>query len=167
MIEHCLTDLQRLRAFLSKIDDPQFSREIINLGGSSIGQHTRHILEFYDGLLQGYACGCINYDMRKRAMILETDTSAALATIVEICSNLSLLQDKSLLLQGDFSHEESEQNSAIQTSVFRELAYCLEHSIHHQALIKVGLIELELLSCIDSTFGVAPATIRHRKSCAQ
>ena len=167
MIEHCVTDLKRFGAFLSKIDDPQFSREIINLGGSSIGQHTRHILEFYDGLLQGYACGCINYDMRKRAMILETHTSAAREIIVQLCSDLSQMQDKSLLLQGGFSHEESEKNSAIQTSVFRELAYCLEHSIHHQALIKVGLIELELLSSIDSTFGIAPATLRHRKSCAQ
>lgn len=167
MIEHCLTDLQRLRAFLSKIDDPQFSREIINLGGSSIGQHTRHILEFYVGLIQGSACGCVNYDMRKRSMILETDTNAACEIIVLICSDLSTLKDKSLLLQGDFSNEESEQNLPIQSSVYRELAYCLEHSIHHQALIKVGLIELDLLSCIDSTFGVAPATLRHRKSCAQ
>jgi hypothetical protein len=44
------------------------------------------------------------------------------------------------------------------------LAYCLEHTIHHQALIKIGLMELNLIHLIDQHFGVAPATIRFKKT---
>lgn len=53
------------------------------------------------------------------------------------------------------------------TFINRELAYCLEHSIHHQALIKVGLKEQNIENLIDENFGVAPATIRHKQKCAQ
>ncbi|MCA1746680.1 MAG: hypothetical protein LC655_03220, partial [Bacteroidales bacterium] len=64
----------------------------------------------------------------------------------------------------------SEGNSQkmISSSVGRELAYCIEHSIHHQAIIKAGLIDLNCTELVSSEFGVAYSTIRYRNdSCAQ
>jgi hypothetical protein len=70
-------------------------------------------------------------------------------------------EDYPLTLQGDFS-ENSVHHIQLLSSFHRELAYCLEHSIHHQALIKIGLIELGALHLIDESFGVAPATLKFR-----
>ena len=50
------------------------------------------------------------------------------------------------------------------TSVDRELLYCLDHAIHHQALIKIGLKELQIADLVGDDFGVAYSTLRYRAS---
>lgn len=55
---------------------------------------------------------------------------------------------------------------SISTNYYRELVYNLEHCIHHQALIKVALLQLNHVT-IDENFGVARSTIEYRKQCAQ
>jgi len=50
----------------------------------------------------------------------------------------------------------------IPSTTGRELAYCIEHSIHHQAIIKAGLISMGLNKLTDDHFGVAYSTIRYR-----
>ncbi len=52
------------------------------------------------------------------------------------------------------------------TNYFRELLYNLEHSIHHQALIKVALFNSTHIK-ISESFGVAPSTLEYRKQCVQ
>ena len=75
-------------------------------------------------------------------------------------------ETKFLILEGNFTGEAGSLTK-IATTFQRELAYCLEHSIHHQALIKVGLKELNLENIIEKNFGVAPATIRYHEKCVQ
>jgi hypothetical protein len=55
------------------------------------------------------------------------------------------------------------QNNLVNTSFERELVYCLDHAIHHQALIKIGLKEQELSHLVSQDFGVAYSTLRYRK----
>ena len=54
--------------------------------------------------------------------------------------------------------------SGVTTSFKRELVYCLDHCIHHQYFIKIGLVSLELGHYIHEDFGIAPSTLMHRKS---
>ena len=54
----------------------------------------------------------------------------------------------------------------ISTNYFREIAYNLEHTIHHMALIRVGLRELGDIP-VDDSYGVASSTIKYRQQCAQ
>ena len=54
----------------------------------------------------------------------------------------------------------------IETNYNRELLYNLEHCIHHQALIKVALLQSESIT-VDANFGVARSTIEYRNQCAQ
>jgi hypothetical protein len=54
----------------------------------------------------------------------------------------------------------------IESNYFRELLYNLEHCIHHQALIKVAILQCETVT-IDPNFGVARSTIEYRNQCAQ
>jgi hypothetical protein len=70
--------------------------------------------------------------------------------------------DQPLQLNANFSTESDKVNQ-IRTSFYRELAYVLEHGIHHQALIKIGVKNLCHEEFLDEGFGIAFATIRHQK----
>ena len=71
-------------------------------------------------------------------------------------------ENKNVVLQQIVDGEELN----IDSNYFRELLYNLEHCIHHQALIKVAVLQLEHLQ-IDADFGVARSTIEYRNQCAQ
>ena len=95
---------------------------------------------------------------------MENDPAFALNFIQEITDKIFNLEgDKTLTMFGSFTAD-SENKTAIKTSFYRELAYNLEHSIHHQALIKIGLSAMGLSYLVDSDFGVAPATIKCQNS---
>lgn len=164
---YCQENLIEIKKVLLKLTKEQYAFSSQTLFGASIGQHTRHILEFYQSVSIGLETKMINYDNRKRNLLLETDKDFAIQIIEQINAFLSKdSTDEPLVLEGNFCADEGKETK-IKTSFYRELAYCLEHSIHHQALIKVGLLELQCLHYIDETFGLAPATIRHRKICVQ
>ncbi|MBJ2175230.1 DinB family protein [Aureibaculum sp. A20] len=161
----CQENLNEIKKVLHQLTNEQYNVPSCTLFGATIGQHVRHILEFYQSLLSGVKTNTINYDSRKRNVLIETDTHYAIQIIDSINDGLKTINaDKLLILEGDFCAKEGKKIK-IQTSLLRELAYCLEHSIHHQALIKVGLLELNSISLIEDTFGLAPATLRYRKQC--
>ena len=55
---------------------------------------------------------------------------------------------------------------AIPSNYYREIAYNLEHTIHHMALIRVGINEVSSV-VLPTEFGVAYSTIKFRQQCAQ
>lgn len=167
MRTYCIENLNEIKLLLHQLTNEQYTFNAKLLSTASIGQHVRHILEFYQSVIKGLETNCINYDHRERNFLVETDKDAAIQIIDNIQTLLSIeIFDKLFVLEGNFCAEEGKQLQ-IQTTLLRELAYCLEHSIHHQALIKVALIELNLTSLIDDNFGLAPATIRYKKTCEQ
>jgi hypothetical protein len=103
----------------------------------------------------------VNYDKRNRDYRIQTDTQFALQCITDIKNQLEK-ENKTVVLQQIVDGEELR----IESNYFRELLYNLEHCIHHQALIKVAVLQLEHLQ-IDDNFGVARSTIEYRKQCAQ
>jgi uncharacterized damage-inducible protein DinB len=166
-MDHCKHNLLEIKSLLSSLKTEDYVKPLSLLSASTIGQHVRHILEFYICLIASKNTGVVNYDKRKRSLKIETSVQFAQEQIDWIIENLMLDNNNiQFTLEGNYTTE-SDEIIAIPTTYQRELAYCLEHSIHHQALIKVGLKELELESVINENFGVAPATIRHKKQCAQ
>jgi hypothetical protein len=51
------------------------------------------------------------------------------------------------------------------TNYYREMAYNLEHTIHHMALIRTGINDVSRIS-VPENFGVAISTMKYRKQCA-
>jgi hypothetical protein len=161
MKEACKNNLDELIHLLSQMSNEEYSKCCKTLFSASIGQHTRHIIELYLELIQGSKNIEICYDNRARNIVLETDVFIALEAIASIKIDIEQLQDAPVHLKARFSN--SGISSILGTTIFRELAYNLEHSIHHQALIKVGLSELGKLNLINENFAVASSTIRFRK----
>jgi adenosyl cobinamide kinase/adenosyl cobinamide phosphate guanylyltransferase len=73
--------------------------------------------------------------------------------------------NKEIILVAEDYGEEMEPVSII-TNYYREIAYNLEHTIHHMALIRVGVNEVSNILLPDE-FGVAYSTIKYRQQCAQ
>ncbi len=153
--------LNELVSLLDQLSNDDFISPCKSLSNSTIGEHTRHIIEMFQCLENQYEDGVVNYDKRNRDYRIQSDTTFALQTIEEIKTQLGKA-DKEIVLQQIIDGEELR----IESNYFRELLYNLEHCIHHQALIKVAVLQLEHLQ-INEDFGVARSTIEYRKQCAQ
>ena len=163
MKETAKDNLLQLRSLLNSLDETEYTRQHEILSGATIGQHMRHILEFYLLLVSGSFTGTISYDKRERNPRIENSLAFTIDTINLLIPAMGLLKEKDPVeLEADYTTDGSSGNN-VNSSVGRELAYCIEHSIHHQALIKAGLIVSGLSHVIDDDFGVAYSTIRYRE----
>lgn len=145
---------------ISKTNDETFSTPLSVLSGATIGEHVRHSIEMYICLQNGYNFGSVNYEMRARNKSLQTSVSKAICELELIKSTL-FLEDKPLLLLAAYDYNTDKQ-SAYSSTYFRELAYCLEHLIHHMALIRIGFMALDYI-VLPETFGMAPSTHRVKR----
>lgn len=152
-----------IEAALQQMSNEQYSKPCDLLYKASIGQHVRHTLDLFVSLLNGYDSGIVNYDQRKRDIHIETDKTKAISVMHDILTAI-YRPGKELMLEGDFSGDGN--MIVIETNFTRELAYNLEHTTHHMAMIKVGINELGGIA-LPENFGVAPATIKHKIACAQ
>jgi uncharacterized damage-inducible protein DinB len=73
--------LQQLKEFILKISPQEYGRKDSLILGASIGQHVRHILEFYVSIFSNRDMQTVNYDKRKRDLTLETDPEIACEVI--------------------------------------------------------------------------------------
>jgi hypothetical protein len=160
-INHSFAQLKETLDQLSETEYTQPSKILFN---ASIGQHVRHIIELYICLYNGYETGMVNYEKRKRDTRIETDKAFAAALMEMICNNIDK-ENKSLLLDSSYD-EQSADSIVVETNYYRELIYNLEHTVHHMALIRVGINEVSSIA-IPEGFGVATSTIKYRRSCAQ
>ena len=154
---------EELKEVLEQITNDEYGTSSERLFKATIGQHVRHIIELYQCLLWGYDAGMVNYEMRKRDINIETDCRLAIQLISGLCEQIAL-ENKEITLYRSFSLDTIPVE--ISSNYFRELVYNLEHTIHHMALIRVGINELTNVKVSDK-FGVAPSTLQYRTSCVQ
>ncbi|HLA58712.1 MAG TPA: hypothetical protein VK622_08125 [Puia sp.] len=149
---------------LNQLQPDQYIHSCKYLSGNTIGQHVRHIIEMFQCLDAGYQNGEVDYEKRKRDKQIETNKEFAADLLKEISRQIS--RDNKTLYLLTYYDELQDQPDKISTNYFREIAYNLEHTIHHMALIRVGLRELGDLP-VDDSYGVASSTLKYRKQCAQ
>jgi uncharacterized damage-inducible protein DinB len=149
---------------LNQLSAQQYVQPCKTLFNNTIGQHVRHIIELFQCLENGYEGGIINYEKRKRDTEIETDKEMAGRLLQDIHRCLSK-DNKVLTLEACYDDHINEAIT-IETNYHREIAYNLEHTIHHMALIRVGITEIAAIELPDD-FGVASSTIKYRKQCAQ
>jgi hypothetical protein len=164
-LQHAVkTVLVQLSATISELTMEEYGQPCSNLFGNTIGQHVRHIIELFQCLEKGYDSGIINYEKRNRDKLIETDPKLACLMLPEIHTAL-VKPNRDLILEASYD-EHNQGYLQIHTNFEREIAYNLEHTIHHMALIRVGVTEVSALT-LPEEFGVAPSTVKYRKACAQ
>ena len=152
--------LKSLNNLLILLNDRQYTQANSFLGNASIGGHTRHIIELLKCTTDGYHSGKVDYLNRTRNLSLETDRMLAMQELERLQSQI-IKKDKSLTLTTE--SDEIDSPGFVNTTYFRELVYNAEHTIHHLALIRVGLREMKL-DIVGEEFGVAYSTIKYRLS---
>ena len=175
--------LSEFNEVMRQLSDAQFSESLPIFSGSSIGMHARHVIEFYQCILkENIENQGINYDNRKRDMLLQTNRGYFNTVAEIVIEQLGLLDSNKLktplsifsdeiteiepVTQQGSANEQcsvTEHNSAIGSSIGRELQYNLEHTIHHAALIKIGILTLIPDAYMPKSFGVAASTIRYQE----
>jgi hypothetical protein len=156
--------LEQLEFVIKKLSDKQYTAPVLLLSNATIGQHARHVIEFFLELDKGYYNGIVNYDKRKRDYEIESNRYFAIQKLDEIKNRL-LNADKNLLLKIELSADDCSEIE-IKTNYFRELIYNLEHTVHHMALMRIGVASVSDI-LLPEKFGVAASTIKFREACAQ
>lgn len=160
-LKSCVGELiASLSNALQFCSDGQYTMPLPLLSGSTIGEHTRHIIGFFQCLHQGIAIGEVDYAKRERNHLLETDKDYALSAFRQLHQSLPLGETDCKLKSGP---GRGMQPLQVRSGYYRELVYTIEHAIHHMAIIKIGLKSLQVT--VDSDFGVAPSTLEYRARC--
>lgn len=160
LIQAIKENFAELTDLVGQLSPEEYCRPCAEISDATIGQHIRHILEMYQCLDKSYLSGEVEYDARQRDLLLQTVPEVALQAISRLQSTLEK-KNKPMTLR--FSTDGHQMQ--IPTNYERELLYNLEHSIHHQALIKVAIRNSE--ASVSDSFGVAKSTLAYRKQCAQ
>ena len=149
--------------YLEHIDNERYNRPLEVFSGSSLGQHTRHIIEFFDCLIRQVEQGRVNYDLRLRDRQIERDTDFASICLSQLLEKVGTIDlETTLFLEQGYGAKE-EETILVGSTFARELVYNIEHAIHHLAIIKIGLRQIAPEVILPEGFGVAPSTIRHEK----
>ncbi len=131
----------------------------------TVGNHLRHILEFYECFLSGLVDGRIDYDSRRRDNLVATcraTASTRILTIIEhLESNSCLHLEAELLVRAEDADALQLADPFLPSSIGRELLTLSSHTIHHFALIAMTLRTHGIE--IDPGFGMAPSTLTYQK----
>jgi hypothetical protein len=161
--------LQDAETYLREIDPEVYGMPLDLLFGASIGQHTRHFIEFYQCLLDQISetASEINYSKRLREPAIEEDPQFALQTIERLVARILAL-DENISCKLKCSEQFESGEVYVDSNLERELLYNIEHTIHHLAIIKIGIATVAPGIELPEHFGVAPSTLRYRDGiCAQ
>lgn len=159
LLKKNIETLVLLRNVISILSDEEYQKPLSALQQSSVGKHVRHILDFYFCFLEATKTQTICYDLRERNIKIEKNVAFSILKIDDIIQFLSSF-DNDFTIKNLTMKLEGETIS-IETTTKRELLYCLEHAIHHKAIIKIALHLLKPELNIAKEFGVAYSTIEY------
>ncbi len=166
LLDYNIEVLHRIDHLLGQLSNAQHSAPSALLFGSTMGDHFRHILEFYQCLLSNVEVGEFSYDKRQRNHLIATDVGTARDVLRNALAQLMYLdstahQDVELVMQSElpgytnlFAHR---------TTLSRELAYLADHGVHHLALIRISLEQEHPHILLDANLGVAASTVNYRR----
>lgn len=137
-------------------------------GKSPIGDHMRHVIEFFEQFIKGVKNGnIVDYDARVRDLEVGNNPTLALRKFDEIQEALAAIYcDHTLLNRPIFSRETIVPGlpcAPAPSSVHRELVYVLgQHAVHHLEIMR--RIAASFGHIFPVNFGKAPSTIQHEAS---
>lgn len=163
LLHSAVFTISQLKELLPALTKERYIASLPVFSGSTVGMHVRHIIEFYQCLLQGIVKAEVDYDARKRDLQLESDPAFAISSCERLISDLPCIQENPSLTL--LTTQDLHMNKyAVQSCFHRELTYVIEHTIHHFAIIKMGCSIAFPDIIFPADFGVAFSTIKHKAS---
>lgn len=157
-LERALEDLAMVVAALPH---KAYVARLLPSASGSIGEHVRHCLDHVSALVSADPSSCLSYDWRTRGTSVETDPAEALRCLqllrIKVAvGRWSARLDEPICVTSTVARD-GEALTGMST-LARELAFVLNHTIHHQAMISVLA---SLYGCdVPDGFGFAPSTPR-------
>ena len=149
--------LRSLRVLVERLTADAYRATPSRTSGS-IGEHVRHCLDHVRALLSGQHQDDLSYDSRLRGTRVETHPHAAADEIVRLCVELDDLDERALerpIRLETLTHR-NVPPARVATTVGREVAFVVQHTIHHYAIIAILLDDLGV--AVPERFGYAPST---------
>lgn len=157
--------IEQMTELLGRIAPDVYSQSLPLFNGSSIGQHFRHIVDFYGCLSRGVVDGRVDYAMRQRDPRVETEPDYAAGILNGFFTQMNESDESaSIEIMADFSSELNESRPVVLSTVGREMMYAYDHAVHHLAMIKMGLKVAAPSVEVNRNLGVAPSTVKHWNS---
>ena len=165
-----LADLLReMRTLVERLDDIEYAMPAPGRSSGGIGGHVRHCLDHVNALLAAIDTDVCAYDRRARGTDVETDRRAAMRAISELIDRVTMLDPASLerMVDVEIQLDHSGTMTTARSTFGRELAFVMNHTVHHNAIV-AQLLHLLGVS-MGARFGLAPATPSEseRVACAQ
>jgi len=165
IVEAAIEILRQGEDLLGVLSAMAYAARVPQVFNASIGGHYRHCLDHFTSLLRGLDAEAVDYDHRERDARIESQPGFALALTRGMRLRLEQLPlgllDVPVRARCEVSYAHG--NSPLtNTSIGRELVYCIAHAIHHFALISV--MARLLGADLPDQFGVAPSTAAHQKA---
>ena len=158
--QEAIKQLLSVQSILSQIKEEDYNTTLTTLKGASIGKHIRHIVEFYECLLFNNFDNIVNYDTRKRNLLLEENVKYTDDFITEIIDALIKVDNNSRVL---LVSKYQDENISMESSIYREITYNIEHTVHHLAIISIAIpIHFDYIN-LSANFGYAESTINYLK----
>lgn len=150
--------LQQMRSMIERMDDDDYAAPAPGRSSGGVGGHVRHCLDHVGALISATRSGIVEYDRRDRGTSVETCRAAAVHRAGELLAQLAVL-DSSMLDEPLLVETQIDPSGAMiltRSTVCREVAFVISHTIHHNAIVAQLLAGRAVT--LDARFGVAPAT---------
>ncbi|MFA7237112.1 MAG: DinB family protein [Phycisphaeraceae bacterium] len=150
--------LEELAGVLRSLSDEQYTHRFGEVFDSSIGGHVRHVLDHVAAWLDATADGELNYDRRQRGTDVETHRQIAVDHCEQLIDRLNQSPadgERTLTLHVLLSADAPPITTT--TTVAREAAFVVGHTVHHNAIISV--MARMRGGQLPAKFGYAPSTL--------
>lgn len=163
VIQSSIHTLKKSERILASLTNDQLSDQSVSPYYSCVGSHVRHILDFYDCILEGLDTKEINLINRKRDELMHCNCNYALENVSRVIQKLMQLEEhrfqSSYMVTDDLGLGRTE----IKYSLGAVLAQANSHAIHHYAIINYILDRLNI-RVEDESFGYNPTTPKPKAS---
>jgi hypothetical protein len=157
-VQPLLDLLHQMRTMVERLDEVEYAMPAAGRTNGGIGGHVRHCLDHVSALLAATRTGLCAYDRRQRRTDVETSRIAGVDAITDAMIGVLSL-DTGTLESEIFVETQLDPSGAMvvtRSSVCREVAFLVSHTIHHNAIVAQMLRARGLE--VAPRFGLAPAT---------
>ncbi len=159
VVQSSIHTLNKSKTLLALLTNENLCNMSVPPYHSCIGSHIRHILDFYDCILDGADKGYVDLTNRARDTRMHEDCDYAYLNLERVIDTLNDLKEidsgSKLIVADDLGLGKVD----IEYTLGALLAQANSHAIHHYAIINYILDRLDI-SFDDETFGFNPTTPR-------